>query len=103
MAPKTTSESWSERKEREGKIGREQEGERERDRCKDSYRENPMTRCLRDMTLFKVATGGFAFTLISRDVAVLTWHCIGTGAVMMLSCQALTGFGKTKCSRIVLS
>lgn len=54
--------SWSKRKER-GVDG----VENKRGRCRDSYRENPMTRCLRDMTLFKVATGGFAFTLISRD------------------------------------
>lgn len=44
-----------------------EQAKRERDRCRDSYRENPMTRCLRDTTLFKVATGGFAFALISRD------------------------------------
>lgn len=42
-------------------------GENKREICRDSYGENPMTRCLRDMTLFKVATGGFAFMLISRD------------------------------------
>lgn len=53
--------SWSKGKERG--IDRV----RKRDRRRDSYRENPMTRCLRDMTLFKVATGEFAFALIPRD------------------------------------
>lgn len=56
-----------EQEKREKERSGESKRERKRNRCKDSYRENPMTRCLRDMTLFKVATGGFAFALISRD------------------------------------
>jgi len=61
-----------------------------------------MTRCLRDMTLFKVATGGFAFALISRDGSS-SRGIVETGAVVMLNCQASTGFGKTECSDITLS
>jgi len=75
--------SWSKTKERRIEQG-ENKKERKRDKCKDSYRENPMTRCLRDMTLFKVATGGFAFALISRDIACSFSRDIVLGQV--LSC-----------------
>lgn len=48
-----------------------------------------MTRCLRDMTLFKVASGGFAFVLISRDSSSSRGIVPGTDAVTVLNRQEL--------------
>lgn len=72
MAPKTTRVRGERKREKE-RGGEEREVGEDKERGQKGIdigiaaRETPMTRSLRDMTLFKVATGGFTFALISRD------------------------------------